>query len=635
MMKKYKQTIKQEFFVIGFSSALIIAFVFILLASASIYLLSMDNAQKKLEMANLHMSTYTNGVLESLVMSTKTNAAFPGAIDYEEGHAEAKEKLLQLFSATTQANPNIKYSFAGYEDGTLLIEGYETPVGFDARLRPWYISAVESYPHLSIGLPYQDALTSEWLVSVSLAMVDQQGILKGVMAVDCSLDYIKSIMSEVSYYDSQMNYVLDENRIVFVHNNMNYLRQSIDTVVPGLSEKFSEDSGFIRYAIDGKDRLAYYHRLEEADWIIVSAIDASEVIGPIVRTIVYIILALILLAILLGIGQVKVYEKRFVKPITALRDHIAEITNGQKIPLSSQPYIYSNNELADIAGKIEEMAETSLRKKNDELKLILDATSDGILVLDLEGNVIHKNEKYSQFKYHLDQIEAHKTCNHEQLIKREETFEILHLNGEMVLEQYTCPVFNNGVLKGQLWRYRDITEKYRAEEDLKWLATTDPLTGLWNRRYFLERGEMEINAMCRTGLPLSLLFIDIDFFKSINDTFGHRIGDEVLKYIGVTLKNHVRSMDIVARLGGEEFCILAPNTSLQSVNQLAEKLRLFFETNVYQLEDKKVQFTISVGVATYSDSIEGIEELLIAADTACYIAKNQGRNNVVSSGMFR
>ncbi|PKM67627.1 MAG: hypothetical protein CVU95_05975 [Firmicutes bacterium HGW-Firmicutes-2] len=634
MIKKYKQTIKQEFFFIGFSSALIIAFVFILLASVGIYLLSMDNAQKKLEMANLHISTYTNGVLESLVMSTKTNAAFPGAMDYEQGYAEAEEKLLQLFSATTQANPNIKYSFAGYEDGTLLIEGYETPVGFDARLRPWYASAVERYPRLSVGLPYQDALTYEWLVSVSLAMFDEQGDLKGVMAVDCSLEYIKSIMTEVSYYDSQMNYVLDENRVVFVHNNSNYLHQSVDTIVPGLSEKFSEDSGFIRYKIDGKDRLAFYHRLEEADWIIVSAIDASEVLGPIVRTVSYIMLALVLLAIVLGLGQVKVYERRFVKPITALRDHISDITSGHKIR-TEHPYIYSNNELANIAGKIEEMAETSLRKKNDELRLILDATSDGILVLDLEGNIIHTNEKYSKFKDHLLKIQVDQPYNYEQLFRREETFEVLHINGKMVLEQYTCPVFNNGDLKGQLWRYRDITEKFRAEEDLKWLATTDSLTGLWNRRYFLERGEIEVEAVLRTGLPLSLLYIDIDFFKSINDSFGHRIGDEVLLYIGMTLKSQVRNMDVVARLGGEEFCVLAPNTSLQSANLLAEKLRRFFETNIYQQEEKKVHFTISVGVATYTEDIGSIEDLLVAADAACYQAKNQGRNSVVTSDMFR
>jgi len=635
MVKKYKQTIKQEFFVIGFSSALIIAFVFILLASVSIYLLSMDNAQKKLEMANLHISTYTNGVLESLVMSTKTNAAFPGAMDFEQGNIEAEEKLLQLFNATTQANPNIKFSFAGYEDGSLLIDGYEPPADFDSRLRPWYSSAVERYPRLSVGLPYQDALTSEWLVSVSLAMVDQNGILKGVMSVDCSLDYIESIMSEVSYYDSQMNYVLDENRVIFVHDNINYLHQSIDTVVPNLSEKFSENSGFIRYEIEGKERLAFYHRLEKADWIVVSAIDASEVLEPIVITISYIMLALAFLAIVLGIGQVKLYERRFVKPITALRDHIADITSDQKVVLSEHPYVYSNHELADIAGKIEKMAEASLRKKNDELKLILDATSDGILVLDLEGKVIHTNEKYAKFKDHLNQKQAYEPHNHDQLIRRKETFEVLHIDSGMVLEQYTCPVFNNGELKGQLWRYRDITEKFRAEEDLKWLATTDPLTGLWNRRYFLERGEIEINAVHRTGLPLSLLYIDIDFFKRINDTYGHRIGDEVIKYIGMILKNQIRNMDVVARLGGEEFCILVPNTSLQSASHLAEKLRRFFETNIYHLEDKKIQFTISVGVATYSEGVGSIEELLIAADTACYLAKKKGRNSVALSDMFR
>ena len=152
-MKFSKRTIKGEFFVAGLTSVLMISFIFIILTLGSTYMLRMENARQTIKTANLHIATYTEGVLDSLVMSSKTNAAFPGAMDYDSTNQSVRDNLLQLFSATTRANPNIKYSFAGYEDGSLLIEGYEPPEGFDARLRPWYTSAVERYPDISVGLP--------------------------------------------------------------------------------------------------------------------------------------------------------------------------------------------------------------------------------------------------------------------------------------------------------------------------------------------------------------------------------------------------------------------------------------------------------------------------------------------------
>jgi len=169
VFKAYKKTIKREFFVTGISSALIIAIIFISLLSLSIYYISVDNARQKLKSANVHLSTYTEGVLESLVISTKTNAGFPEVAKYQKSDEKIKKAILELFAATTKANPNIKFCYAGYANGDLLIEGYIPPAGFDSTVRPWYTSAVAKYPELSVGLPYQDVKTKEWLVSVSQA----------------------------------------------------------------------------------------------------------------------------------------------------------------------------------------------------------------------------------------------------------------------------------------------------------------------------------------------------------------------------------------------------------------------------------------------------------------------------------
>lgn len=630
MLRLNKRTIKGEFFVTGLTSVLIISMIFIALAVGSVYLLRLDNARQILKTANLHIATYTDGILKSLVMSTKTNAAFPGAMDYASDNYSAQNSLLQLFAATTQANPNIKYSFAGYEDGSLLIEDYVPPVGFDSRLRPWYTSAVEQYPDISVGLPYQDAKTEEWLVSVSLAMVGDDGQLMGVMAVDCTLAYVKSLMMQATYFDSQTNYVLDKDRRIFVHKNSDFLHQAADTIVPGLSQQLSEDSGFIRYDLEGAKRLAYYQTLDSSGWIIVSAIDVSEVTGPIMIMLIYSVIGLVFLSVALAIGQVKLYERRFVKPINLLRDQIEELTSGKDNTQINNQYSYSNIELAEIASRIVEMAKKSLKKKTDDLKLILDATSDAILVLSVEAQIIHMNEKYADIQTVLPgalEAEGSKT---DRLFSRKEILEMVFLEDGQVLEQYTCPVFENGELIGQLWRYRDVTDQVRAEENLKTLAITDDLTGLWNRRYFMERGIVEVGMMGRTGLPLSLLFIDLDYFKCVNDTYGHIVGDDVLNFVANMLRTNVRSTDLIARLGGEEFCILLPDTNAEASVQLAEKLRAYFDEHSCLVDDEQIRCTISVGAATYTSDMCSFEELLAKADQACYQAKDNGRNCVAS-----
>ncbi len=629
MLTMHKKTIQREFFVTGLTSALIIAFVFILLGSIRVYTLNIENAREKLKSVNQHLTTYTEGVLESLVISTKMNAAYPEVRQYKAGDKQVQATILKLFAATTQSNPNIKFSYAGYEDGTLLINNYLPPHGYDPRVRPWYTSALASFPSLSVGLPYQEAVTNEWLVSISLALKDDSGKTIGVVAVDCTLQYVKDLMAEISYYKSQSNYVIDSNNKMFVHQNQSYLNRNLDSIIPDLSHTFSDELGYIHYILDGKTRMAYYQKMKIADWIIVTSIDENEIMQPLITNLSLFVVGLIVIAVLLGMGQVLLYKNSFVKPITSLRDRVHEITSGAKV--THRSYQYSNVELAGIANQIEDMAETSLRKKNEELKLILDSTSDAILVLDLVGKTVHANGKFHALWDTLLSEHISEGQHQNDLDNPEETLKTLKLENGMVLEQYACPVVDQGVVQGRLWRYRDITNQVKAEENLIKLATTDSLTELWNRRYFLEQGEWEVTLTKRTNLPTSLLFIDIDYFKHVNDTYGHSVGDEALKAMAATLKKHVRSTDLVARLGGEEFCILAPNTNLEDAFIIAEKLRSYFETYTFMVNNHTLQYTLSIGVASVGSNTSGIDDLLAKADEACYIAKGKGRNCVVAS----
>ena len=166
-------------------------------------------------------------------------------------------------------------------------------------------------------------------------------------------------------------------------------------------------------------------------------------------------------------------------------------------------------------------------------------------------------------------------------------------------------------------------------EEMRRLAITDDLTGLCNRRHFLERLQGEIDRARRYALPFGLLFIDIDSFKELNDSFGHQVGDRVLAELGTILKHWARSSDLVARYGGEEFVVLLPMTDKARSQIAAERLRTCIEKHVFY---RRKKLTVSVGVAGFPTDGDTVERLLGCVDEALYLAKNTGRNRTCAFG---
>ena len=162
--------------------------------------------------------------------------------------------------------------------------------------------------------------------------------------------------------------------------------------------------------------------------------------------------------------------------------------------------------------------------------------------------------------------------------------------------------------------------------DLEKLATTDGLTGLINHRTFQKQLIHEIERAKRTKSEVSLMLVDLDHFKKINDNYGHPVGDFVLKEVAAFLKNSVRNVDHVARYGGEEFAIILPDTSSEDAFMLAH--RMGAEMRKTELEDQgvKLNVTFSIGIATYPEHALVKEQLIDFADTALYSSKKTGRN---------
>jgi diguanylate cyclase (GGDEF)-like protein len=169
---------------------------------------------------------------------------------------------------------------------------------------------------------------------------------------------------------------------------------------------------------------------------------------------------------------------------------------------------------------------------------------------------------------------------------------------------------------------------YTAE--LLHLASTDMLTGAANRRNFMERCEAEVSRARRYNRPTSILMLDADRFKSINDTYGHAAGDEVLKAIAAGFRQNLRDPDIWGRLGGEEFAILLVETPLSEATVVAERLRLQLAATTVTYNGQPIHFTVSIGVAALAMEDDGLERALSRADALMYQAKNAGRNRVVA-----
>jgi diguanylate cyclase (GGDEF)-like protein/PAS domain S-box-containing protein len=294
--------------------------------------------------------------------------------------------------------------------------------------------------------------------------------------------------------------------------------------------------------------------------------------------------------------------------------------------------------------------EKELQERNEILSTIMESARDAIIMIDNKGNVTFWNPAAERlFGYSREEVmgkELHRLMIQDERLYEvyKEAFKRFQLSGKRNAVGKTIELKTrhkdgyeidvelslSAVKIKDTWHalgiVRDISERKKYEELLYRQSITDPLTNIYNRRFFMQMLEQEMERTRRYGKPFSIIMLDLDHFKSVNDRFGHAAGDMVLKSVADMIKGRIRKTDYFARWGGEEFIILLPETSVEYAAGLAEELR---ERLSSMTLPEVGRVTASFGVASYR-TLDTIDTILMRADSMLYEAKDAGRNCVKS-----
>jgi diguanylate cyclase (GGDEF)-like protein len=208
------------------------------------------------------------------------------------------------------------------------------------------------------------------------------------------------------------------------------------------------------------------------------------------------------------------------------------------------------------------------------------------------------------------------------------TSKIMRLKNGKILDLVSFPLVHDNTIKGRVWYFKDITENTLLTQKLSFEATHDALTKLVNRRGFDKELSLCIDTLKEIDTVHALLYLDLDQFKIINDSCGHAAGDMALIEVSQLLLKKIRSADILARVGGDEFCILLRDCPPDVAHKLSDEIRQEIDDFIFTSNDKEYNLGVSIGIVSIDKNFSSYEDALKLADTSCYIAKEAGRNQI-------
>lgn len=562
-----------------------------------------------------------------------TSLALEGFIgDLPELRAASGQRgVMRRLTALTDVMPGVRFFGLFDASGTLIASNMAEFVGRNFVYRD-YFQAVKQHPDatkLYVSPPFKTA-NDIYVLNVTRMVPGPRGEFAGIVTASLDPDYFKTLLSSVLYAPDMWDTVSHGDGKLFLLIPERKGSQGVDLNSP--------DTMFSRHRLSGRQ--------------------ASVLTGRVLVTNDFRMMALrtvqpgtLNMDKSLVVGASRNYDEIFV---SWRHDVLIEIVLFGLVAMISIAGLYTYQRYRRISEQQAIEAATNLRLSAERLQLATEASGVGVWDYELvTGKLIWDDSMYALYGvprtaslayevWHdavlpedMPGAEAALKATLEKGAPYDLNFRIRRGDGIVRAIHARARVYCDATGKPvrMVGTNEDITERRELQGKLEQQARQDYLTGLSNRRHFMEQGQVELSRVQRYGNTLSLFMIDIDHFKGINDNHGHKAGDTVLQRLWDILRETLRTVDVIGRIGGEEFAVLLPEADLQSATEVAERLRERVEsTHVVQEAGPPLQFTVSIGVTALKEKNTNIDILLTRADKALYHAKESGRNKVCIAG---
>ncbi|MHB8091326.1 MAG: diguanylate cyclase [Syntrophales bacterium] len=645
-----KSSIRGEIFQTSALIALIVVVFFGFLLSTVLYYSEISKARAVIERTNRALNLFVEGQFTEIINTIEVleeNKEIREAMTLTK---EAQQRILDGYRSIAKVNKNITYIYSGYENGLMLINDYTPPPGYDPATRPWYRAAMATRPETSIGLPYQDIKTKEWLISTSRALKQSAGGYGGVVAVDCSIDQIADLIAQHGEYKTEFSFVMDRSGKIIMHPDQSLLNKSPRELTESLQHY---SNGNFTYRNDNDvECIAHFSRIVSTGWTVVTMVEKRDVLHPVISKVLFIIGLTGFIALFLGFLQSIALSRRLSRPLVELASKIKAVIAGKA--LSVDEYVYPDNEIGIMAREVGKLAEEELnakilelQAKEEKYRSVMELMFDPYTEVDLSGNFIFVNESMCRnLGYAREELigksfnlivpadeqkamfTAYNTVFQSGEPNKGYTHRSLKKDGSIIFAEVSIDLRRNG--RGEVIGFRtisrDITERKRMEAEILASAVTDQLTGLHNRRGFLSLAGQQLKLAERNKCGLLLFFADLDGLKLINDKLGHEQGDNALIEAATVFKETFRTSDILARLGGDEYAVLAVDLTEENSQIFTARLQSLIDAR-NNLENRRYRLSISLGYSFYNPESPCIlEELMASADKLMYERKQNKKS---------
>ncbi len=556
-----------------------------------------------------------------------------------------KQDITKEFLHSYRSNGNISDIYIGFSDGSFLSAiGWQPEEGYDPRNRPWYQEVMQS-GKLNISNVYFDFTSQQYAVAIGIPLKDKNGKTIGVLSEDILLDTLYDKIKEIQLKNLGYAYLMDTEGKIIVHKDQSLIGEDFNELIKnGIVFDSEIKAGKGKYTYQGETRLVVYDSLKNTHWRLVLVVKESQVYKPLYRLLL-IYLVTIIIALIVASIVLKIFNGNIVRRLKMLSDASLALSKGN---FDTEIADLGKDEVGEVSKAFERM-KTEIKEKIDELdssrvkyEELIENTVDVIFSIDREGYLITANSGFfdtfgtskevlgkEKFK---EIVNATELGNILLLLIDEVIQKKQQLNHEIddIENRYfnvtISPIFDKRIetVKGATVILHDSSDIKQYRNNLEWVSHHDVLTQLPNRFKLMEDMDSILWKANMNQSSLAVVLIDLDDFKSINDTLGYLSGDIILKRVAEILQDKFISY----RIGADEFAVVvdAYSNHLELQNKVEEISKLLHYQ--FELELNTVYLSATLGVVVYPQDFSDIHEMMIHMDAALNYAKKNKKSAI-------